>query len=342
MAASTTLPGFAVAAFAVLALGGCGRSAELPGDAPPGMVWVPGGRFLMGGADPHANAAERPVHAVTVDGFFMDVHVVTNDDFREFVDATGYITLAERTPTEEEIRAQLPPGAPRPDPAALVAGSVVFAPTRARVSLENPLRWWRFIPGASWRHPQGPQSDLEGKGRYPVVHVAWADARAYLEWKHERLPTEAEWEFAARGGRSQSLYAWGDAPFDPAHPQANIYEDEFPMHAAEPRPVGSFPSTGFGLYDMAGNVWQWTADWYAPDTYARDAERGEAVNPTGPVDPGAPPLRVLRGGSFLCNDSYCRGYRVSARSPGDPASGASHIGFRGVMSRAQWLAQRHE
>ena len=330
-----------LALLAALTLGGCDRSTSPATDAPPGMVWVPGGRFMMGGSDPHANAAEQPVHEVSVDGFFMDVNVVTNDEFQAFVDATHYVTVAERAPTEEEILSQLPPGAPRPDAASLVAGSVVFAPTHEPVSLDDPSQWWRFIPGASWRRPQGPESNLDGKGRYPVVHVSWADARAYLEWKHERLPTEAEWEFAARGGRARAVYTWGDEPFDPAHPQANIYQARFPTEAAEPRPVGSFPATGFGLHDMAGNVWQWTSDWYAPDTYARDAERGAVRNPTGPDTSGATPLRVLRGGSYLCNDSYCRGYRVSARSPGDSASGASHIGFRGVMSREQWLTRRH-
>lgn len=310
-------------------------------DAPPGMVWIPGGRFLMGGDDEFAAGAERPVHPVSVDGFYMDVHTVTNAEFREFVAATRYVTIAERAPDAAEIRRQMPPDAPEPDPALLVPGSVVFTPTGEPVDLADPSRWWRWMPGADWRHPEGPGSSLDGKDDYPVVHVAWEDARAYLQWRGKRLPTEAEWEFAARGGRTHARYAWGDEAPDPARPRAQIYAGAFPTHAAQPRPVGSFPSTGYGLYDMAGNVWQWTSDWYRADAYAVDAARGEVRNPGGPSASAGAPLKVLRGGSFLCNDAYCRGYRVSARSPGDPASGASHIGFRGVVDRAL-AAQRRE
>jgi formylglycine-generating enzyme len=308
--------------------------AAAPVVAPPGMVWIPGGRFMMGGDDEYAAAAEQPVHPVIVDGFFMDAHTVTNAEFRAFVAATNYVTVAERAPTSAEILRALPAGTPPPDPQLLVAGSVVFAPTREAVDLTDWSRWWRWTPGASWRHPEGPGSGIAGKDDFPVVHIAWEDAQAYLRWAGKRLPTEAEWEFAARGGRPHARYAWGDAPPDAAHPRAHIYAGDFPSHPAEPRPVGSFPSTGYGLYDMAGNVWQWTADWFRPDTYALDQARGEVLNPAGPAPGAGPPMKVLRGGSFLCNDSYCRGYRVSARSPGDPQSGASHIGFRGVMSRA--------
>ncbi len=336
-------------ALAVIAVAGCARdpspasTASTPApatDAPPGMVWIPGGRFMMGGDDADAADAERPLHAVAVDGFFMDAHTVTNAQFREFIAATGYVTVAERAPSADEILRQLPPGAPPPDASLLVPGSVVFEPTVEQVDLRDWSRWWRWTPGASWRHPDGPDSDIEGKDDFPVVHVAWEDARAYLDWSGKRLPTEAEWEFAARGGRPHARYAWGDADLDPAHPQAHIYAGTFPTHAAEPRRVGSFPSTGYGLYDMSGNVWQWTADWYRPDTYTLDHARGEVRNPAGPALSPVPPVKVLRGGSFLCNDSYCRGYRVSARSPGDPASGASHIGFRGVIGAEQWRASR--
>jgi sulfatase modifying factor 1 len=309
-------------------------------DTPRGMVWIPGGRYLMGGDDEHAADAERPVHPVVVDGFFMDAHTITNAEFRAFVAATRYVTVAERAPSADEILAQLPPGTPPPDPALLVPGSVVFAPSNDPVDLRDPSAWWRWTPGADWRHPDGPGSDLEGKDDFPVVQIAWEDAQAYLHWAGKRLPTEAEWEFAARGGRAHTRYTWGDAEPDPANPQAHIYAGVFPTHPAGPRPVGSFPSTGYGLYDMAGNVWQWTSDWYRQDTYALDLARGEVRNPGGPTTGVGPPLKVLRGGSFLCNDSYCRGYRVSARSPADPASGASHIGFRGVMSREQWRARR--
>lgn len=305
------------------------------------MTWVPGGQYSMGNEGQYSMPDERPVHPVRVDGFFMDVHTVTNAEFRAFVDATGYVTVAERAPDAQELLAQLPPGTPPPDPSLLVPGSLVFAPTTREVDLNNWSQWWRWTPGADWRHPKGPGSSIDGRDDYPVVHIAWEDAVAYATWAGRRLPTEAEWEFAARGGRAHTEYAWGNEAFDPAHPQANIYEGRFPTHDAEPKPVGSYPSTGFGLYDMAGNVWQWTLDWYRPDTYAREAALGVVANPTGPAEglrpsDGFQPMKVLRGGSFLCNDSYCRGYRVSARSPGAPDSGASNIGFRTVMTVEEW------
>jgi formylglycine-generating enzyme required for sulfatase activity len=305
------------------------------------MVWVPGGRFLMGDDGVHAAPAERPVHPVVVDGFFMDVHTVTNAQFRAFVQATGYVTVAERAPDAAELLRQLPPGTPAPNPELLVPGSLVFAPTTSAVDLRDWSQWWRWTPGADWRHPEGPGSSIDGKDEYPVLQVAWHDAVAYAEWAGKRLPTEAEWEFAARDGRERAQHAWGAAAFDPEHPQANIYEGQFPTHAAAPKRVGSYPPTSFGLYDMSGNVWQWTLDWYRPDTYQLDQARGVVSNPTGPpagLDPrdGQQPTRVLRGGSFLCSDSYCRGYRVSARSPGAPDSGTSHVGFRTVMTVEQW------
>jgi formylglycine-generating enzyme len=311
-----------------------------PGHAPPGMVWVPGGEFEMGSEAPHAAAYEGPVHRVRVDGFFMDAHTVTNAEFRAFVKATGYVTVAEQVPNVEELLAQLPPGTKTPPPELLVPGSLVFAPTHEQVDLRDWSRWWRWTPGADWRHPTGPGSSTDGKDDHPVVQVAWADAVAYATWAGRRLPTEAEWEFAARGGRGDIEHAWGNDAFDPAHPQAHIYEGAFPSHAAEPKAVGSYPATAYGLHDMAGNVWQWTSDWFRHDTYRLDRARGVVANPTGPpagLDPReAEPSRVLRGGSYLCSDSYCRGYRVSARSPGAPDSGASHIGFRTVMTVEQW------
>jgi sulfatase modifying factor 1 len=343
-AASLRLRSAACIALTAMLTVACQPKAELPsqapGTAPPGMVWVPGGKFMMGGNDEYADKAEKPVHPVTVDGFFMDAHTVTNAEFRAFVQATGYVTIAEQAPDAEEILRQLPPGTPPPDPDLLVPGSVVFAPTAHHVDLNDWSQWWRWTPGASWQHPRGPRSGIEGKDNYPVVHVAWADAVAYAKWAGKRLPTEAEWEFAARGGQAQANFTWGNAPHDPAHPQANIYDGAFPTHAAEPKPVASYPASGYGLYDMAGNVWQWTQDWYRADTYEIDMSRGAVSNPTGPAMSAGQPMRVLRGGSFLCNDSYCRGYRVSARSPGDPDSGASHIGFRGVMTVDQWKEWR--
>jgi formylglycine-generating enzyme required for sulfatase activity len=295
----------------------------------------------MGSEGPHAAAFEGPVHDVVVDGFFMDVNTVTNAEFAKFVEATGYMTVAERAPTAEELLAQLPAGTPPPPAEALVPGSLVFAPVSHVVDLQDWSAWWTWVPGADWRHPGGPGTSADSLSDHPVVHVAWEDAVAYATWAGKRLPTEAEWEFAARGGLEHSEYAWGDAPLDSAHPQAHIYEGTFPLHAAAPRKVGSYSSNGYGLNDMSGNVWQWTLDWFRPDTYAQDASRGVVRNPAGPatgLDPrdGHQPMRVLRGGSFLCSDSYCRGYRVSARSPGAPDSGASHIGFRTIMTVEQW------
>jgi len=330
---------------AVPLLWACGAEGinpnEPPGPAPPGMVWIPGGTFLMGSEGEHAGPEERPVHKVYVDGFFMDVVPVTNARFEEFVEATGHVTVAERIPDEDEILAQLPPGTPAPPPELLEPGSVVFEPTGHLVDLRDWSQWWRWAPGADWRHPEGPGSTIDGKAEHPVVHVAWPDVVAYGEWAGKRLPTEAEWEFAARGGREGATYVWGDVPLDPEHPQAHIYGEGFPTHRAETMPVGSFAENPYGLQDMSGNVWEWTADWYRPDTYAQDAARGLTMNPTGPPRPpqpqeGLPPMKVLRGGSFLCSDVYCRGYRISARSPGDPASGTSNVGFRTVMTVDQW------
>jgi formylglycine-generating enzyme required for sulfatase activity len=305
------------------------------------MVWIPGGKFLMGAEGEFAAANEGPVHEVFVDGFFMDIHTVTNAQFREFVNATGYVTLAERAPDLGEIMRQSPPGTPPPPAELLVPGSVVFSHTSGPVDLRDWSQWWRWTPGADWRHPTGPGSSIDGKDDYAVVHVAWPDAVAYAEWAGKRLPTEAEWEFAARAGHPNSRYSWGDAPFDSSRPQANIYMGLFPEHPASPAPVKSHPPNAYGLYDMAGNVWQWTMDWYRIDTYANDRNRGLAENPTGPAtgmlpSEGYEPMRVTRGGSYLCSDTYCRGYRVSARSPGAPDTGTSHIGFRLVMTVEQY------
>jgi formylglycine-generating enzyme required for sulfatase activity len=288
---------------------------------------------------------EGPVHSVYVDGFYMDTHTVTNARFAAFVAATGYVTIAERVPDMKELMSQVPPGTPPPPAELLVPGSMVFSPTGHSVDLRDWSQWWRWMPGADWRHPTGPGSHIDGMDEFPVVHVAWHDAVAYAEWAGKRLPTEAEWEFAARGGHPNMEHTWGDSPFDPNQPQANIYEGAFPTHPATPNAVGSYPPNPYGLYDMAGNVWQWTGDWYRPDTYLRDQERGIVANPTGPPsgqDPraGDEPMKVTRGGSFLCSDSYCRGYRVSARSPGPPDTGTSHIGFRTVMTAEQWHVWR--
>jgi len=315
------------------------RLAELPGDGPPGMVWVGGGEFTMGTDSDLGWPDEKPAHRVRVDGFWIDEHEVTNSQFRAFVEATGYVTTAEKAPRLEEVMAQLPPGSPPPPEGNLVPGSLVFTPPSGRVNLDDVSQWWAWTPGASWRHPEGPGSGLEGKDDHPVVHVSWDDAAAYARRAGKRLPTEAEWEFAARGGLDGQPYVWGAERPGESRARANIWQGEFPRRNtledgfASTAPVRSFPPNGYGLYDMAGNVWEWCADWYQRDLYRRRSGHGPVVEPAGPErsgDPARPfmPLRVQRGGSFLCNDSYCSRYRPSARHGCSPDTGMSHVGFR--------------
>jgi formylglycine-generating enzyme required for sulfatase activity len=310
------------------------------------MVWVPGGQFEMGTDDADSFPVERPAHEVIVDGFWMDETEVTNARFREFVEATGYVTTAERPPDWEELKQQLPPGTPKPADEMLVAGSMVFTPPQERVSLRDYSAWWSWVPGASWVHPEGPGSSLEGRDDHPVVHISWDDARAFARWAGKRLPTEAEWEFAARGGLAAKRYVWGDEPPSEAKPQCNIWQGQFPHKNTQAdgfvrtAPVMSFPPNGYGLFDMAGNVWEWCSDWYRPDTYRLQIEESPdrvIDNPAGPsssFDPDEPHAkkRVHRGGSFLCNDSYCSNYRPSGRRGTTPDSSMSHIGLRCVKS----------
>lgn len=310
---------------------------------PSGMVWIPGGEFSMGAQDPagldmndvgmKATLDSRPVHRVYVDGFFMDKTDVTNAEFEKFVKAEGYVTLAERMPRVEDY-----PGAP---PENLVAGSVAFSPPDHPVSLDNYFRWWNYVPGANWRHPQGPRSNIMGKGNYPVVQVAYEDAQAYAKWAGKRLPTEAEWEFAARGGLAGKPYVWGDEFKPHGKFMANTHEGHFPNRDTGEdgyvgtAPVAHYPANSYGLYDMAGNVWQWTNDWYRPDYYKRLSAMGVVRNPKGPDsawDPSEPghQKKVHRGGSFLCTDQYCSRYMVGTRGKGDVDTGTNHLGFRCV------------
>src|SRR6516225_1306650 len=260
------------------------------GKAPEGMVWIPGGEFSMGAAlggegshaMPMPSNDSQPVHRVYVDGFWMDATAVTNAQFEKFVKATGYVTIAERKPTKEEF-----PTAPEEN---LVAGAVVFAPTDHEVALDNHYQWWSYVKGANWRHPLGPESDIKGKDNYPVVHIAWDDAVAYANWAGKRLPTEAEWEFAARGGLEDKRYPWGDEFRPDGKYMANTYQGQFPVRDSGddgfigPSPVGSFPANGYGLYDMGGNVWQWCSDLYREDAHDQSAKQGLCENPTGPKD----------------------------------------------------------
>jgi formylglycine-generating enzyme required for sulfatase activity len=312
--------------------------------AEPGMVWIPGAEFAMGTDDPNAWPDERPAHRVRVDGFWMDRTEVTNAQFRAFVAVTGYVTTAEKPPSLEEIMSQSPPGTEPPPKENLVPGSLVFTPPSGRVNLDDFSQWWKWTPGASWRHPEGPGSNLDGRDNHPVVQVSWDDANAYARWAGKRLPTEAEWEFAARGGLDGKTYVWGDAPPTDMPARANIWQGDFPHRNTatdgfeRTAPVESFAANPFGLYDMAGNVWEWCADWYDRDVFGRRAVGAVVVNPTGPAqssDPTRPYARqrVQRGGSFLCNDSYCSRYRPSARHGCTPDTGMSHVGFRCVKSR---------
>ncbi|CAN5193660.1 formylglycine-generating enzyme family protein [soil metagenome] len=317
-----------------------------PKQPPSGMVLIPGGEFSMGSEDPsmkevcggHEQMSDaRPIHRVYVDGFWMDKTEVTNEQFRQFVQATGYKTIAEIAPTQAEF-----PTAPR---ANLVAGATVFTPTPNSVPLNNMLRWWRYQHGADWQHPEGPESNIVGRDKYPVVQIAYPDAEAYAKWAHKRLPTEAEWEFAARGGQSGTPYSWGNDLKPGGQWMANIYQGNFPVKDtasdgyAGLAPVAKFPPNQYGLYDIAGNVWEWCSDWYRADYYEQLEKSGAALirNPKGPTtswDPAEPneKKRVQRGGSFLCTDQYCTRYMVGSRGKGDEKTAANHLGFRCVQT----------
>jgi len=333
---------FASAALpASASLAGLAEAGKSPA-ARAGMVWVPGGSFQMGAADKLGRPDEYPQHPVAVASFWMDATEVTNAAFARFVAATHYVTTAERAPDWAELQQQLPPGTPKPPDSALVAASLVFAPPATAVPLDNAAQWWRWQKGASWRHPAGPGSNLQGRENYPVVQVSWDDAVAYARWAGKRLPTEAEWEFAARAGLKNQPYTWGSEPVNQGHVKANTWQGHFPDHNtsqdgfARLAPAKAFAPNAYGLYQMAGNVWEWCADWYRPDTY-QQAGGQLARQPLGPaasLDPDEPTIakRVVRGGSFLCNAAYCSGYRVSARMKSAPDTGLENTGFRCVAS----------
>lgn len=307
------------------------------------MVFIPGGTYLMGGDSVWGRPDEFPRHRVKVSPFYMDRHEVTNAQFRAFVEATHYITTAERKPDWDEIKKQLPEGTPKPADSLLVAASLVFSPPKRPVPLDNAAIWWKWVSGTDWKHPQGPNSNILGKDNYPVVQVSWEDAEAYSKWAGKRLPTEAEWEFAARGGRQNSIYPWGDEPVNMGSMKANIWQGNFPNENTEKdhyyriAPVMAFLPDGYGLYDMAGNVWEWCSDWYRSDYYSTCKQENLVNDPLGPsnsYDSQEPniPKRVVRGGSFLCTDQYCSGFRVSARMKTSPDTSLEHTGFRCVVS----------
>lgn len=316
---------------------------EIPAPAPEGMAWIPAGDFIMGSQKDGARANEKPEHPVKMDGFWMDVKAVTNERFAKFVAATGYQTTAERPVDWEELKKSLPPGTPKPDDEMLKPGSMVFTATDGPVDLREMSAWWRWVQGADWQHPEGPGSDLKGREDHPVVQVSWYDAAAYAKWAGKRLPTEAEWEYAARGGAKIQRYAWGETLVKEGKSMANTWTGDFPYkNTAEDgfkgtAPVASYPANGYGLYDMGGNVWNWCSDWYRPDTHARAMLEPVCHNPMGPAasysaeHPNQTEERVTKGGSFLCNPDYCESYRPTARRGTPPDTGMSHIGFRCAM-----------
>jgi len=322
---------------------GANGSEQLMAPAHPGMVWIPGGEFVMGVTAPAvqicgpADAEDAtPLHSVYVDGFWMDETEVTNEQFAEFVRATGYRTIAELPLSAEEF--------PQLTPEERRDGSLVFAAPEQTVPLVNYRAWWQFRTGADWKHPDGLGSDLTGRGRFPVVHVAYADAAAYARWAGKRLPTEAEWEFASRGGHTTARYLWdGDELAPGGKWQANIWQGHFPNQNTGAdgfvglATVKSYPPNSYGLYDMAGNVWEGCSDWYRRDTYESRSTTGPSRNPQGPaesLDPTEPGVlkRVQRGGSFLCSDQYCSRYVAGARGKGDVSSSTNHLGFRCIAS----------
>lgn len=292
------------------------------------MIQMDGGTFLMG--SDRFYAEEAPVRELHVESFLIDPYAVTNAEFSKFVRKTGYVTVAER-----ELNAEEYPGAP---PENLVPGALVFHMTAGPVNLGDYSQWWSWTPGASWKHPYGPGSSIDSRPDHPVVHVAFEDAQAYAEWAGKRLPTEAEWEYAARGGLEGKDFVWGDEPYPGGVYQANTWQGEFPWKSTRRNgpgtmPVGSFPPNGYGLYDMAGNVWEWTTDWYVADRAALSPCCAGDIRERS-YDPCQPqfriPRKVLKGGSFLCSPEYCLRFRPAARSPQMIDTGMSHLGFRCV------------
>lgn len=302
---------------------------------PQGMVWIPGGEFSMGSNDHYEE--EAPVHRVRVDGFWMDTHTVTNEEFKRFVTQTGHVTLAERPADPVDYPGALPE--------LLAPSSSVFVAPGRPVDLRNPYEWWTYVAGADWRHPQGPGSTLRGKSKHPVVHVAYEDALAYSRWAGKDLSTEAEWEFAARGELDGAEFVWGDEFTPGGRHMANTWQGAFPNVNEEldgfawTAPVGSFPANGYGLSDMAGNVWEWTTDWFQPHGAIEHAcctvENPRGGAPEASADPAIAgvsiPRRVMKGGSHLCAPNYCRRYRPAARMAQAVDTSTSHLGFRLVV-----------
>lgn len=303
------------------------------------MVLIPAGEFLMGASDKEGREDEYPQHRVKLNSYWIDKTEVTNASFAKFVKETGYVTTAERKPDWEEMKKQLPPGTPKPPDHVFVAASLVFSAPQKVNNLNDASQWWVWQKGADWKHPHGPNSNINGKDNYPVVHISWDDAMAYCQWAGKRLPTEAEWEYASRGGLKNALYPWGNEDIEKGLIKANTWQGNFPVKNTNwdkfggLAPTKSFAPNAYGLYDMAGNVWEWCIDWYRSDYYTTTSQ----TNPQGPTDSYDPmeptvPKKVVRGGSFMCNASYCKGYRVTSRMKTSKDTSLEHTGFRCVSS----------
>ena len=337
---------FKIFLFTSILILGCKKPKEKTHTTKPlieGMVWIEGGVFQMGASenDNMALIHEKPNHTVKVNGFYMDETEVTNKQFTEFIKATGYITTAERPIDWDIIKMQLPPGTQRPHDSILMPGSLLFKKTTESVpNLYDFSQWWKWSIGANWKEPEGKGSNIVGKENYPVVHVSYEDAIAYCNWSGKRLPTEAEWEYAARGGKKNKIYFWGNLS-NSLHQYVNSWEGEFPVENIikdgfeKSAPVKSFPPNDYGLYEISGNVWEWTSDWYNVNYYAKCEKKDITDNPIGAnkaYNPNNPYIdeKIIRGGSFLCNASYCASYRVSSRMATDPNTSLEHLGFRTV------------
>jgi formylglycine-generating enzyme len=325
---------------------GCTRN-----QVPPGMVFIRGGEFAMGSDLKGAAPDEKPAHIIRVGGFYMDITEVTNRQFRDFVEATSYRTTAEKPPDLNEIMKQLPPDTPPPSKEMLVPGSITFKAPADKSSPVEPGSWFAWTPGADWKHPEGPGSSIEGKDNCPAVHISWFDAMEYAKWTGKRLPTEAEWEYAARGGLEGKEFPWGEEKPSAKKPQAHIWQGRFPFRETVAggcdgvAPVKSRPPNGYGLYDMAGNVREWCSDWYRADYYKSCAGAGVSDNPTGPpdsLDPDEPNAqkRVNRGGSYLSGGGHDTDYRVSARMRTTPDTSLCDSGFRCVMTEEMWVKNK--
>lgn len=313
--------------------------------SPKGMVYITGGTFIMGSEEAYAETHEGPEVLVKVDAFFMDETEVTNAQFSKFVSETGYVTLAEKDIEWEQMKNELPEGTPKPHDSVFKAGSLVFSPPNHAVALNDYSQWWQWVTGADWKHPEGPNSSIENKDNHPVIHIAYEDALAYAKWAGKRLPTEAEWELASRGKATNQQFVWGEELTPQGTYLANFFQGDFPFNNTKKdgfeasAPVKSFPANSFGLYDMIGNVWEWTSDFYRPDTKQQYLSNGTKLcyNPKGPAtsydpnDPYATQKRVIKGGSFLCSEQYCSNYRSSSRMATSVDSGQNHLGFRCVQ-----------